>query len=116
MVMTASAARSTSSVHGFGYSPVMSIPTSAIASIAAGLISRPGSDPPDHATARPAARSLNQPTAIWDRPALWTQRKRAAGVFIGVSSLGGCRRFVRNDDVGGGYVGMQELDQHDRAE
>ena len=39
MVITTSAARTISSVHGFGYSPEMSIPRSAIASIAAGLIS-----------------------------------------------------------------------------
>ena len=47
MVITRSAARTISSVHGFGYSPVMSIPRSAMAAIAAGLISWPGSEPPD---------------------------------------------------------------------
>jgi hypothetical protein len=51
IVITASAARTISSVHGFGNSPEMSMPTSAIAWTAAGLISVPGSDPPDQATA-----------------------------------------------------------------
>ena len=44
--------RTISSVQGLGYSPEISIPRSAIASIAAGLMLAPGSDPPDHATAQ----------------------------------------------------------------
>ena len=62
-----------------GDSPAMSMPTSAMASTAAGLISGPGSEPPDQATARSPARRLNQPRAICDRPALWTHGNRTVG-------------------------------------
>ena len=64
----------------------MSIPTSAIALTTSWLSSDPGSDPPDHAMARPAARWLNQPSAIWERPALCTQRKSTAGTHFCVWS------------------------------
>src|SRR4029453_6062346 len=74
MLMTTSAARTTSSVQGFGYSPEMSMPRSAMASTAPGLISRPGSDPPDHATARSPARCWKNPIAICEPPALWVER------------------------------------------
>jgi hypothetical protein len=47
MVMTASAARTTSSVHGLEYSVEMSMPRSAMASMADGLTSVPGSEPPE---------------------------------------------------------------------
>jgi hypothetical protein len=47
MVTTTSAARTISSVHGLGNSSVMSMPTSVIAAIAAGLICDAGSDPPE---------------------------------------------------------------------
>ena len=47
MVMTTSAARTTSSVSGFGNSWAMSMPSSAMAATTAGLISSPGSDPAD---------------------------------------------------------------------
>ena len=57
----------------------MSIPTSAIAAIADGFTSLPGSEPPDHATARSPARCLNHPSAICERPALCTQRNRTVG-------------------------------------
>src|SRR5450759_3298337 len=79
MVMTASAARTISSVHGLRYSPEMSMPISAIAAIAAGFTALVGSEPPDQASARPPARCWNQPRAIWLRPALCTQRKRTTG-------------------------------------
>ncbi len=57
----------------------MSMPTSAIAATAAGFTSSPGSEPPDHATARSPARCSNQPSAICDRPALCTQRNSTMG-------------------------------------
>jgi hypothetical protein len=57
----------------------MSMPTSRMASTADGLTSVPGSDPPDHATARPPARWLSQPSAICDRPDLCTHRKSTVG-------------------------------------
>ena len=56
MVMTTSAARTTSSVHGLGNSAVMSMPTSAITAIAAGLICDAGSDPPDQTVTLSPAR------------------------------------------------------------
>jgi hypothetical protein len=79
MVTTTSAACTISFVHGFGNSRLMSMPTSAIAAIAAGLTWSAGSDPPDHATARSPARCSNHPSAICERPALCTQRKSTVG-------------------------------------
>ena len=64
MVTTTSAAWTISSVHGLGNSRVMSMPTSAIAAAADGLISLPGSDPPDQATPWSPARWLKYPRAI----------------------------------------------------
>ena len=49
MVMTTSAARTVSSVHGLGNSWEMSMPRSAIAATTDALSSLPGSDPPDQA-------------------------------------------------------------------
>ena len=80
MVITTSAARTTSSVHGLGYSLEMSMPRSAMAATAAGLISMPGSDPPDHATAASPARCWKKPIAIWERPALWVHRNSTVGL------------------------------------
>src|SRR5258705_7769603 len=60
MVTTTSAACTISSVQGLGYSPVMSMPTSAMASMAEGLISFPGSEPPDHATPLSPARWMKE--------------------------------------------------------
>ncbi len=79
MVMTTSAARTVSSVHGLGNSPEMSIPRSRMASTAAGLTAWPGSEPPDQATARRPAMCSKNPMAIWERPALWTQRNSTVG-------------------------------------
>src|SRR5262245_23517099 len=85
----------------------MSMPTSAIASTAAGLTSLAGSDPPDQATARPPARWLNQPSAICDRPALWTQRNRTRG------RSGGIGRFLGDDEIGRGDSGPEEPGEAD---
>ena len=57
-------------VQGLGYAPEMSMPRSAIAATAAGLTLFPGSEPPDHATARPLAWCSKKPSAICERPAL----------------------------------------------
>ena len=80
MVTTTSAACTISSVQGLGNSAVMSMPTSAIACTAAGLISSPGSDPPDQATACSPARWVKKPSAIWERPALWVHRNSTVGL------------------------------------
>jgi hypothetical protein len=58
----------------------MSMPRSAIASIAAGLISWLGSEPPDHATAASPANSVKNPIAICERPALWVHRNSTVGL------------------------------------
>ena len=67
----------------------MSMPTSAIAAIAAGLISLAGSEPPEHTATRSPARWRSQPAAICERPALCTQRNSTAGDH-GVISVGPC--------------------------
>src|SRR5437763_1065628 len=74
MVTTTSAARTTSSFQGLGYSPEISMPRSAIAAMAAGLIWSAGSEPPDQAIAWSLARWAKNPSAIWERPALWVHR------------------------------------------
>jgi hypothetical protein len=65
MVTTTSAARTTSSVHGLGYSAEMSMPGYRIAAMAEGLIVVAGSEPPDQARARSSARCWKNPRAIW---------------------------------------------------
>jgi len=56
MVTTTSAARTISSVQGLVNSREMSMPRSLIAVMADGLISLPGSEPPDQAVAPSPAR------------------------------------------------------------
>jgi hypothetical protein len=53
---------------------------SAIAATAAGLTSVPGSEPPDQATARSPVRWVKNPSAIWERPALWVHRNSTTGL------------------------------------
>jgi hypothetical protein len=64
MVTTTSAALTISSVHSFGDSLEISIPTSVIACTATGFNSVAGSDPPDQATARSPASCRKKPSAI----------------------------------------------------
>ena len=45
--------------------------------------------------ARPAARWLNQPSAIWERPALCTHRKSTAGTLLAEWSLEWARASSR---------------------
>jgi hypothetical protein len=75
-----SAAWTISSVQRLGNSLVMSMPTSAMAWTAAGLISLPGSDPPDQAIAWSPARWVKKPSAIWERPALWMRTNNTVGL------------------------------------
>ena len=105
-----------SSVQGFGNSVAMSMPTSAMARTAAWFTSLPGSEPPDQAMALPSARWLNQPSAIWDRPALWTQRNSTVGVpsplppgLAGINPplSGGRGLTVGNDQVDAGRSGWR---------
>src|SRR5215217_6164572 len=90
MVTTTSAARTISSVQGFGNSARMSMPTSAITSIAAGLTVLAGSEPPEKTSTRSPARCLSQPEAICDRPALCTHRN----ITLGLSTVGMLAPFV----------------------
>ena len=55
------------------------MPTSAMAATAPRL-RMAGSEPPEKTSTRSPARWRSHPAAIWDRPALCTQRKSTAGV------------------------------------
>ncbi|GAA3463402.1 hypothetical protein GCM10018963_54150 [Saccharothrix longispora] len=55
-------------------------PRPAIVATTAGSSSWPGSDPPDHATARLPARCWKNPSTIWLRPALCTHRNSTVGL------------------------------------
>jgi hypothetical protein len=80
MLTTTSAARTVSSVHSLGNSAEMSMPRSAMAAIADGLTSRPGSEPPDQPIARSVVRAWKNPSAIWERPALWVHKNSTVGL------------------------------------
>ena len=85
MVITTSAARTVSSVHGLGNSLEMSMPRSANAATAAGLTSYPGSDPPDQATASsPASPCCRRDVGL----PLWRRRVAVVG-RIALPSVGG---------------------------
>jgi hypothetical protein len=58
----------------------VTMPASAMASIAAGLISLPGSEPPDQATPLSPARWVKKPSAICERPALCVQWNSTVGL------------------------------------
>jgi hypothetical protein len=81
MVMTTSAARTVSSVHGLGNSLEMSMPRSAMAAIAAGLTSCPGSDPPDQATARSRVRASKNPRPSETGRALCVHKDSTVGLL-----------------------------------
>src|ERR1700735_989390 len=86
MVTITSARSAMSSVSFLGFSPEMSRPSSAIAVTTAGLRVSPGADPAEWTAMLAPARAASSAAAIWDRPALWTQRKRTSGR---VSVMGG---------------------------
>src|SRR5690349_13159461 len=69
---------------------VMSMPTSAIASTAAGLIVLPGAEPAERTSTVSPARWRSQPAAIWERPALCTQTNRTLGLSLMRRSFAGC--------------------------
>src|SRR3954447_18223262 len=106
MVMTTSESCTASTVRIFGCSAVMSMPTSAMASTATGLMCAPGAEPAERTSTRSPASWRSQPWAIWERPALWTQTNRTLGLAdtggsfpggVDVGRIGG----VRDDDVVG---------------
>src|SRR5664280_156860 len=80
MVMTTSLAWTASVVRSFGVCSEMSMPTSCMASTAAELTWSVGRLPAERTSTAPAARVARKPAAIWERPALCTQRNRTAGL------------------------------------
>ena len=111
MVTTTSAARTTSPVQGFGYSVEMSMPRSAIAAMAAGLMVVAGSDPPDQAVAASPAMCAKKPSAICERPALWVHRNNTTGLqTLAGELLGEQGKEVEDNGALGELVvgGMQE--------
>src|SRR4029453_18073274 len=82
MVMTASAARTNSSVRGLGNSRERSMPHSSMAATTAGLSLSPGADPAERTWTLPLAWWSRRAAAIWLRPALWTQTNRTSGTSL----------------------------------
>ena len=78
-MITTSAARTNSSVSGFGNSSLRSTPISFIASTAFGLTVSIGVEPAERTWILPSERSLSSPAAIWLRPALCTQTNSTSG-------------------------------------
>src|SRR6478752_8777110 len=88
MVMTTSDSFTASVVRTLGISADMSMPSSAMASTAAGLTLSAGWEPAERTSMRPWPRVVRNAAAIWERPALWTQTNRTDG-FLAVSMLKG---------------------------
>src|SRR3990172_2428475 len=82
MVTTTSASWMISIVHLCGTAVDMSMPISRIASAATGFTVAAGSEPPEKTWTRSPPRTRANPAAIWERPALWTQRKTTVGVVV----------------------------------
>src|SRR3712207_3257639 len=89
MVITTSEASTASEVSTSGCWPARSMPTSAIASTAAGLTCSAGSEPAERTSTASPPSARSQPAAIWERPALCTQTNRTLGRVIGHSWRGG---------------------------
>src|SRR6266849_349779 len=79
VVITTSAAWTSSSDNGFGSSRLMSMPTSLMASTTRGLSDRAGSLPAERTRTRPPACRSRRAAAIWLLPALCTQTNRTSG-------------------------------------
>ncbi len=87
MVITTSEACTASVARIFGLWVEMSIPTSAMASTAAGLTASAGALPAERTSMASPARAERNPAAIWERPALWTHTNSTDGLsLIGRSS------------------------------
>ena len=82
MVITTSEACTASGVRILGSAWVMSMPTSAIAATAAGLIDSLGADPAERTSTRSPARWVSHPAAIWERPALCTHTNNTLGLVL----------------------------------
>jgi hypothetical protein len=102
MVMMTSESCAMSYSRILGVWSAMSMPTSRIASTADGLVCSAGSEPAERTSTASAARWRSQPAAIWERPALCTQRNRT----LGLSVTGGS--FGYEEVAGGGVEGQQQ--------
>ena len=81
---------------GMGAVGVRSMPSSAIASTTAGLISSAGAVPAERTTTRSPAWWASRAAAICERPALWTQTNSTSG-----RSAVGCQSSVVSEAVWG---------------
>lgn len=72
-------ASESSGVRIFGFWPVMSMPTSFVASTATGLIWSAGAEPAERTSTASLARWRRKPAAIWERPALCTHTNKTLG-------------------------------------
>src|SRR5829696_3383493 len=115
MVTTTSAASTALSLKSFGCSPAMSMPTSAMASTATGLIDPAGADPADSTSTRSPARWRSQPAAIWERPALCTQTNRTVALSV-ISGLQGRRGGVQQAQQRDGEAAARELHQDEHRD
>src|SRR5260370_13985570 len=111
MVTTTSAARMISSVQGLGNSVRMSIPTSAIAPTATGLIVLAGSEPPENTSTRSPTSWLSQAAVICERPALCTHRKRTLGLSLLKSSTVGMVSAFVVSSIGEDAIWIEQPDQ-----
>src|SRR6478672_8078050 len=91
MVITTSESCTASVVRTLGISADMSMPTSAMASTAAGLTFSAGWDPAERTSMAPWERVVRYAAAIWERPALWTQTNRTEGLWLMRAPFGGPR-------------------------
>ncbi|VBA38267.1 hypothetical protein LAUMK13_02037 [Mycobacterium innocens] len=110
MVMTKSLFWTASPVSTFRVAAVMSMPSSAMAATATGLIWSAGSVPAERTSMRSPARWVSSAAAIWERPALWTQTKRTLGLSaISADRLAG----VGSEESGAqGQGDVDQADQH----
>src|SRR5690242_11165759 len=100
----------------------MSMPTSAMASTATGLIASPGIEPAERTSIRPSPSDCRKPAAICERPALCTQTNRTLGRSgMGLSLVGVRRDRLRRieredeDDADGATDELGEGERRDRA-
>src|ERR1700756_1926086 len=105
MGMTASLDCTASPVRIFGLAAVVSMPSSAIAAMATGLICSAGSVPAERTSMRSRARCISSAAAIWERPALCTHTNKTLGLAAitrnsnGFGSLGEQSWAKRQRDI-----------------
>ena len=87
MVITTSERSTTLGSSFFGASPDISIPHSAMAWTATGLIWSAGADPADLTSIRPIEWCWSNAAAIWLLPALWMHTNSTDGVSVILDGL-----------------------------